>query len=98
MELSRKERMNHIIESIEQMVSVYCIEGIINVEYKQLTKEAEKDFTDWQKQKFNLQFDGSEYFFVYDEFEESLLYTVNITADSYLTAAKELITLLANKF
>ena len=117
MEMGREERLENIGFDLKAMVNDYCIDGEINIMYYRLNAGDENNFKDWQKKKFNLQFGGSEYFFIYkcEKLEapteneqpgyiyyhptkDELLYVVNITADSYLTAVKELMTLLANKF
>ena len=41
---------------------------------------------------------GDEYFWIFDGVTGDLLYTVNVTGDSVLTAASELMNLLARKF
>ena len=57
-------------------------------------------FTAWERERLHL-VEGNEYLIVWRDRPESkpeYLYAVNVTADSYLTAAAELMTLLANKF
>lgn len=108
MEMGREERLESIGFDMETMVNVYCIDDEIEITYHKLKAGDEAAYTEWTKQRFHLQFGGSEYFFIYrlekqespstEERKSQLLYVVNITADSYLTAAKELMTLLANKF
>lgn len=51
--------------------------------------------TDWDRHYLNL-INGDEYFFIYVNSE--LLYAVNVTGDSVLTAIYELIDKLAKKF
>jgi hypothetical protein len=51
--------------------------------------------TDWDKQYHKL-FDKEDYFFIWEG--NKLLYTVNVTGDSTLTAIHELFTKLAAKF
>lgn len=52
-------------------------------------------YGEWETKYLNL-IDNEEYFFVY--YEGNLLYAVNVTADSTLTAVYELFDLLAKKF
>ena len=51
--------------------------------------------SDWTKQYLQL-IDGEDYFFIY--VGGRLMYAVNVTGDSILTAIQELITKLAAKF
>ena len=51
--------------------------------------------TDWDRKYLNL-VDGENYFFIY--VDSKLLYAVNVTCDSVLTAIQELVTKLSAKF
>ena len=51
--------------------------------------------SDWDKEYLGL-IDGEEYFFIF--IGEELMYAVNVTGDSVLTAIQELVTKLAAKF
>ena len=51
----------------------------------------------WERQYHHL-VPGGEYFWIWERETGDLLYTVNVTGDSVLTAASELMDLLARKF
>lgn len=53
------------------------------------------NLTEWDRHYHNL-YDGEDYFFVF--VNGKLLYAINVTGDSVLTAVQELITKLAAKF
>lgn len=57
----------------------------------------QRDVTEWQRTYHNLR-TNTEYILIYDSEDNSLLYAVDITADSVLTAMKDLFTLLQDKF
>ena len=55
------------------------------------------NFTEWEQRYFHIM-TGEEYFFIWDEEEDRLLYVVNVTGDSVLTALSELMNLIGKKF
>ena len=59
------------------------------------TEESLKDFTAWDRERLGLH-SGGEFFYIRKNGE--LLYAVITNADSILTAAHELMELIANKF
>ena len=51
----------------------------------------------YDQRRFHLM-PGEEYFFIFEKATDDLLYVVDVTADSILTAISELVNLLARKF
>ena len=82
-----------IASTIEEMTNRF-VEEPIAITFERVSPRAlEEDKT--LRQRFNV-VDGDEYFFISKG--PSLLYVVDVTADSYLTAAHELMELIARKF
>lgn len=91
MKQNRTEELTRIAKCVTDMVRPYAH---LEITYHKQTEESLKDFTEWGKQRFGLR-PGEEYFFLW---RGELLYVVCITADSVLTAAHELMALIAKKF
>lgn len=64
--------------------------------YTHETAESVRAYSEFERERFHL-VPGDEYFFIYQA-NGALLYTVNVTADAPLTAAAELMGLIARKF
>ena len=102
----REERMDtlrEIAHQMEGMARVYGRRQDIEITFDCLTDESITGFTDWERIQKAL-IPGDEYFFVWetpapDSTEpHHLLYAVNVSMDSYLTAIYELTSLLFKKF
>ena len=86
--------LQRIANCVEAMSNKYIKEPI-SITYEELTDESVKAYSDWNRQRFGL-CSGEEAFFIFRR--SSLLYVVNVSADSYLTAARELMDLIGRKF
>ena len=60
-----------------------------------IPKDCEKKFGEWST-KYHGLINGEEYIFIFEK--KTLLYAINVTGDSTLTAISELMDLLAKKF
>jgi len=89
---NRTEEMQRIAKCVMDMVRPYAQ---IDIGYRKETDESVNDYTEWGRERLGI-LSGQEYFFISRPGE--LLYAVNVTADSVLTAAMELMTRIANKF
>lgn len=63
--------------------------------YYYVSNSVETEFTQQDLQRFHLM-SGDEYILIFND--NALLYTINVTADSTLTALEELMLLLSKKF
>lgn len=93
---NRTYEMNHIANTIDNMVHMFNTHvPNVAIYYEKMTDESIKTYTDWQR-TYNHLLTGEEYFIIWDG--PSLLYAVNVSGDSALTAAEELMHLVASKF
>lgn len=93
---SSTEIFRKIAKTVEKMVRDYGYRDDITITFKELDEREDRDkFTPFQMQYFHLM-EGEKYFFIRDP--EDLLYVVNVTGDSPLTAAGELMNLVSRKF
>ena len=90
---SKEEEINYGITAISGYLAILKPQKKWNI-YYDVAKE-NHNFSDWDRQYHGI-IDGEEYFFVYDN--NHLLYVINVTGDSTLTAMSELMELLARKF
>lgn len=101
--MERIENLSHIAIEIEKLVRSFGRRKDISVTFSRLTDESITEFSDWNRNRFHLHA-GEEFFFVWETSRPDvadiygLLYAVNVTADSLLTAASELMNLVARKF
>lgn len=101
----REFHMQAVANSIETMIHVYGVNknqrGRIRILYQVLTAETiAAQFTNFQRQYHGL-LPGEEVFTIWDDVDinaPQLLYVVNVTGDSVLTAGNELLSLVAKKF
>ena len=99
----RQEQMERVASQVESIVKENGRRNDIAITYCEMDAESLADFTDWQCQRNKL-FIGHEYFMIwevpdpYDIEPFHLLYAVNVSADSVLTAAAELMDLVSKKF
>lgn len=100
-ELSRKEKMDMMLEHVNIMLGLVreTSEQKGFVEYIDLNEENIKQFSDWNIQWLGIR-PYMEVFIVYgiEGDHKYPLYAVNITADSVMTALDELFRLLGRKF
>ena len=92
MERNREHEMNRIAQSVSAMIGPYVA---LDICWRKETEESLKDFTAWDRERLGLH-SGGEFFYIRKNGE--LLYAVITNADSILTAAHELMELIANKF
>ncbi|MBQ6960901.1 MAG: hypothetical protein IJP78_08000 [Clostridia bacterium] len=101
--MARDDEMRDIAQRIEDMIHLYGRRSDIAITYDRPTDESISSFSEWERKRFSLR-TGEEYFFVWetpcpaDVDPRALLYVVNVTADSLLTAAHMLMSLVAIKF
>lgn len=96
MKLERTEGLNNIAFYVTQMISTCGRRDDILVTFYRADTESElAKFTDFQKRYYGIR-TGEEYFLIYEKGHQ-LLYVVNVTADSLLTAASELLDLASRK-
>lgn len=93
---SKAEILRNIAKTVEKLVRDYGHRNDITITFKKLDEREDRDkFTPFQMRYFQLM-ECEEYFFIRDS--EDLLYAVNVTGDSPLTAAWELMELVSKKF
>lgn len=99
----RTEQMERVATQMETIVKENGRRDDIAITYCEMDAESLADFTDWQCQKNEL-FIGHEYFLIWEVTDPyaidpfHLLYAVNVSADSVLTAVAELMNLVCRKF
>ena len=99
----RAEQMNHVASQIETIVKENGRRNDIAITYCEMDGEYIADFTEWERNRNEL-FIGHEYFLVWEVPDPyaiepfHLLYAVNVSADSVLTAVAELMDLVSVKF
>lgn len=92
---NRTENMRGIAAEIESMIRKYSRRQDIAIRYEAPDADSISGYTDFQRRYHGI-VTGDEYFMVADP--DGLLYTVNVTGDSLMTAASELMALAARKF
>ena len=99
----RTEQMERVATQMETIVKENGRRNDIAITYCEMDAESIADFTEWERDRNEL-FIGHEYFLIWevpdpyaiDPFH--LLYAVNVSADSVLTAVSELMNLVSRKF
>lgn len=86
--------LQQIANDIERMTNQHISEPVA-ITFEKMTKWTLQEFSVWEREKFRLT-SGEEYFYIYRG--PALLYVVNVTGDNVLTAANELLALIAKKF
>ena len=100
--MTRTEQMERIAAQIETIIRENGRRNDIAVTYCEMDGEAMEDFTEWERERAGL-FIGHEYFMIWEVKDPHhidpfhLLYAKNISADSALTAAAEVMTLASYK-
>lgn len=98
---TREDDLADIGKRLADITGIYGRRSI-TVRFLKLTPELIAGFTEWDVKRFGL-LSGNECYFIYatdetPDAKEELLYVVNVTCDSLMTAAYELMDLLARKF
>ena len=101
--MERTEALNGIAQRIEDMIRTYGCRSDVTITYERVTSENIGNFTEFQRDYHGL-LAAEEYFLIWVCSDPNaaerrvLLYTVCITCDSLLTAAKELMDIVSRKF
>ena len=100
-ELSRKERMDEMLVHVNQMLRRIHPDRGLAVNFLKMTDDDLRSFSDWDRKRFGLH-TGMECFIIL-EWERAatkshILYVIDVSADSELTAMDELFHLLSYKF
>ena len=97
--MDRTKALTKIAIEIMNMEHAYGRRNDIVITFRKVDDEYLEEFSDWSRQYHGIR-TGEECFFVWEPIENghSLLYTVNVTGDSLLTAAEELMDLVSKKF
>lgn len=100
-ELTRKERMDEMLVHVNQMLRRIHPDRGLAVNFLKITKDDLQSFSDWDRKRLGLH-TGMECFIIL-EWERAatkshILYVVDVSADSELTAMDELFHLLSYKF
>ena len=102
-EEARAYDMTVIANSALKLLNYARPERNLGISYVKPNAETIERFTDWQRRRNHI-YAGGEYFLVWDYSpdwetdEPDLLYAVDVSADSLLTAASELMNLVSRKF
>lgn len=107
--MTREQMMNALAIDLTGTINTFGRRDDIIVRYADLTEENVKEFSPWARTYHSL-LPGHEVFLVYETEKpvtelapdyvpdpSNLLYAVNVSADSYLTAASELMDLASRK-
>ena len=95
--------MDEVARSAAALLKLTRPDRDIAITWSKVSADSIGQFTEWQRQRCGI-LTGDEYFFVWDRSPDwdtddpELLYAVCVTADSVLTAAAELMNLIARKF
>ena len=103
--MTREQLMTAMAKDLNKFVAKYGCRATrvvdpdpVTIEYKEFTEAEWNALPDWTRQYHHI-CPGIEYLLVYETVngEKSLLYAVNVEADSLLTAAWELLGLASRK-
>ena len=97
--MDRTKALTKIATEIMNMEHAYGRRNDIIITFRKVDESYLEEFSDWSRQYHGIR-TGEECFFVWEPVENGhgLLYVVQVTGDSLLTAAGELMKLVANKF
>ncbi len=90
---TREDDLTFVAQTVTRMVNSF-VRDPITVTYRKETEESVNDYTAWCRERFGI-LSNSECFYIW---RGQLLYVVHVEADSILTAASELMSLIARKF
>lgn len=90
------------LRNIRNIINIARPDMPLRIEYWRISADpvignSIANFTEWEQQYFHIM-TGEEYFFIWNEHEDHLLYVINVTGDSVLTALSELMNLIGRKF
>jgi hypothetical protein len=88
--------MDFAIEQVQNILTMVNPMKKWTIKFQKLDNENIHDFSDWDRKYYGLH-TGDESFLIFDE-EDHLLYVVNVTGDSIITAVYELMSKLSCKF
>ena len=96
---SRKGALEIIGQNVQNMIQNFGRRSDIEITFENVTVDSLAAFSELQR-RYHCILPGQETFFIWEKNGDrrNLLYTVNVEGDSYLTAAQELIDLVARKF
>lgn len=97
-ELTRDERMDELLEHVNSILHRIHPKRELWVDYIKLDDENIKRFSDWTRKRLGLLPCGERLIISEGTHMENVLYAVDISADSELTAMDELFHLLSYKF
>ena len=97
--MDRTKALTKIATEIMNMEHTYGRRNDIVITFRKVDKSYLEEFSDWSRQYHGIR-TGEECFFVWEPVENGhgLLYVVQVTGDSLLTAAGELMDLVSKKF
>lgn len=98
--MTRDEQMQMVLTQIRPILTMVNEGKALgwDVNYHRATSPwLEAVTTEWER-RYHTVISGDEYFWIWERETGDLLYTINVTGDSVLTAASELMNLLARKF
>lgn len=95
--MSKIEKMTEVLTHVSEIMKIANPTKKIHFEYAKEDSESVKRFSDFHR-KYHGILPGMEFVYVYDDEFGGLLYAVNVTADSVLTATYELMELISRKF
>lgn len=93
--MTRAQRMQVVADHITTMIHTFTASADVTVSYENITAAEIAKMDEWTRMEHHFLPD-EEYFLVY--LGKKLLYTVNVSCDAPLTAASELMDLVARKF
>ena len=94
---SHEAQMAAVARSAMSLLKATRPDRDIEIAYSREDEDSVQEFSQWQRESKGIRA-GDEYFLVWDVAEGSLLYAVNVSADSPMCAAWELYGLLSKKF
>ena len=101
--MDRNDSLEMMAIDLERFIRIYGRRKDISVTFCRMTDESINEFSAWNQKRVHL-LAGDEYFFVWENRRpdvpeyNGLLYVIDVTADSLLTAASEFMDLAYKKF
>ena len=99
--MNKQLQINACLRNVRSIMDTVRPDKPLRIEYWKISEDPAvgvsiHNFTDWERKYFGIG-NGGEYFFIWED-EEYLLYVVDVTGDSVLTALSELMNLIGRKF
>jgi hypothetical protein len=91
----KNETMPLCLESVRDIMRIAHPDKYVRLEYMEETEESVAKWNEWYRKYHNIR-PGQQNIYIFDE--DGLLYKVDVTWDSTLTAIHELMELIARKF